>query len=328
MEVEMSERSTQNAYPISHTAHADAARRAIVHLARRLTTDESLLGRIGVVVQEMARNLVIHASGGELLYYQDDSRLELLAVDRGPGMADVARCLADSYSSKGTMGAGLGAISRLSDRFDIYSQPERGTVVLAQFHLQPSTGPLISAGVSLPYPGEELCGDAWAVSGNRLLVCDGLGHGYAANEASRKARDLFREHDPNLALETLLERMHRVLMSTRGGAVALAEVLPQQSQVRFCGIGNIAGVLHDGRSRSMVSGNGTVGYRIGRIQSFSYPWSPTTVLLMASDGISTRFDLASYPGLVGRHPAVIAAVLHRDFRRHNDDATMVVMKYA
>jgi anti-sigma regulatory factor (Ser/Thr protein kinase) len=119
MEVEMSERSTQNAYPISHTAHADAARRAIVHLARRLTTDESLLGRIGVVVQEMARNLVIHASGGELLYYQDDSRLELLAVDRGPGMADVARCLADSYSSKGTMGAGLGAISRLSDRFDI-----------------------------------------------------------------------------------------------------------------------------------------------------------------------------------------------------------------
>jgi len=71
-----------------------------------------------------------------------------------------------------------------------------------------------------------------------------------------------------------------------------------------------------------------VGYRIGRIQSFSYPWSPTTVLLMASDGISTRFNLDSYPGLVGRHPAVIAAVLHRDFRRHNDDATMVVMKHA
>jgi len=324
----MSERSTQSAYPISHNAHADAARRIIVRLAGRLTTDEALLGRIGVVVQEMARNLVIHAGGGELLYYQDDSRLELLAVDRGPGMADVARCLADSYSSKGTMGAGLGAISRLSDRFDIYSQPERGTVVLAQFHLQPPASPLISAGVSLPYPGEELCGDAWAVSGNRLLVCDGLGHGYAANEASRKARELFLEHDPNLALETLLERMHRVLMATRGGAVALAEVLPQQAQVRFCGIGNIAGVLHDGRSRSMVSGNGTVGYRIGRIQSFSYPWSPSTVLLMASDGISTRFDLTSYPGLIGRHPAVIAAVLHRDFRRHNDDATMVVMKHA
>jgi anti-sigma regulatory factor (Ser/Thr protein kinase) len=328
MEVEMSERSTQSAHTISHTAHADAARRAIVHLASRLTTDVPLLGRIGVVVQEMARNLVIHAGGGELLYYQDDSRLELLAVDRGPGMVDVARCLADSYSSKGTMGAGLGAISRLSDRFDIYSQPERGTVVLAQFHLQPPAGPLISAGVSLPYPGEELCGDAWAVNGNRLLVCDGLGHGYAANEASRKARELFREHDSNLPLETLLERMHRVLTSTRGGAVALAEVLPQQAQVRFCGVGNIAGVLYDGRSRSMVSGNGTVGYRIGRIQSFSYPWSPTTVLLMASDGISTRFDLASYPGLVGRHPAVIAAVLHRDFRRHNDDATMVVMKHA
>jgi len=201
-------------------------------------------------------------------------------------------------------------------------------VVLAQFHLQPIIGPLISAGVSTAYPGEEVCGDAWAVRDNRLLVCDGLGHGHAAHEASHKARALFLEHDPNISLETLLERIHRVLTSTRGGALALAEVLPQQAQVRFCGAGNIAGVLHNGRSRSMVSGNGTVGYRIGRIQSFSYPWSPTTTLLMASDGISTRFDLAAYPGLVGRHPAVIAAVLHRDFRRHNDDATMVVMKHA
>ena len=324
----MNQRTTQSAYAVSHEAHADAARRAIVRQANQVTVDETLIGRLSVVVQEMARNLALHAGGGELLYYQDHERLELLAVDRGPGMLDVARCLADSYSSKGTMGAGLGAISRLADLFDIYSQPGKGTVVLAQFRLAPSEGPLIAAGVCTAYPGEEFCGDAWAVRGTRLLVCDGLGHGHAAHEASRKARDLFLEHDSNLSLETLLERMHRVLMSTRGGALALAEILPQQAQARFCGVGNIAGVLHEGRSRSMVSGNGTVGYRIGRIQSFSYPWSPTTLLLLASDGISTRFDLASYPGLVARHPAVIAAVLHRDFRRHNDDATMVVMKHA
>jgi anti-sigma regulatory factor (Ser/Thr protein kinase) len=324
--MEMTTSTTQ--YAVDHAAHADAARRAIVRQAGHLTADETLLGRLGVVVQEMARNLVLHAGGGELLYSQDAQRLELLAVDRGPGMADVARCLADTYSSKGTMGAGLGAISRLADLFDIYSKPDQGTVVLAQFRLAPSDGSLITSGVSIAYPGEELCGDSWAVRDHRLLVCDGLGHGHAAHEASRKARELFLKHDPNIPLETLLERMHQVLMSTRGGAVALAEILPQQAQARFCGAGNIAGVLHDGRSRSMVSGNGTVGYRVGRIQSFSYPWSPNTLLLMASDGISTRFDLASYPGLAGRHPAVIAAVLHRDFRRQNDDATMVVMKHA
>jgi len=320
--------TTQFSYPVSHEAHADAARRTIARHAGQLSSDETLLGRLGVVVQEMARNLVLHAGGGELLYYQDGERLELLAVDKGPGMADVGRCLADSYSSKGTLGAGLGAISRLSDQFDIYSQPGQGTVVLARFHLRPVQGPLISAGVCTPYPGEEVSGDGWAVRGNRLLVCDGLGHGHAAHAASTLARELFLDHDPSLPLETLLERMHRALASTRGGALALAEVLAEQAQVRFCGMGNIAGVLFDGRGRSMVSGNGTVGYRIGRIQSFSYPWTPSTVLLMSSDGIGTRHDLAAYPGLAGRHPAVIAAVLHRDFRRLNDDATMVVMKHA
>lgn len=324
----MIERSMQFAHAVTHEAHADAVRRLVVRHANQVCDDESVIGRLTVIVQEMARNLVLHAQGGEIIYYQDGERLELLAVDRGPRMADVARCLADSYSTTGTMGAGLGAISRLSDRFDIYSQPGQGTVVFAQFRLMPIQSPLISAGISTPYPGEELCGDAWAVRANRVLVCDGLGHGHAANAASTKARDLFLEHDLNLSLETLLERLHRVLMSTRGGAVALAEVLPEQAQVRFCGMGNIAGTLHEGRSRSMVSGNGTVGYKIGRIQSFSYPWSPATVMMLASDGINTRHDLSAYPGLAGRNPAIIAAVIHRDFRRHNDDATVVVMKHA
>lgn len=324
----MIERSTQFTYGITHEAHADAVRRAIISHARPLCGDDDLLGRLTVVAQEMARNLVLHAHGGELHYYQDAQRLELLAVDRGPGMTDVARCLADSYSTTGTLGAGLGAISRLSDGFDIYSQPGQGTVVFAQFQLQPLPGDLICSGVCTPYPGEEVCGDAWAVQGNRLMVCDGLGHGLAAHAASNRARQLFLQHDLNLSLENLLECLHRALMSTRGGALALAEVLPRQAQVLFCGMGNIAGVLHDGRSRNMVSGNGTVGYRIGRIHSFSYPWTPSTLMLLASDGINTRHEVANYPGLAARHPAVIAAVIHRDFRRHNDDATAVVLKHA
>lgn len=324
----MIERPLQFAHAVTHEAHADAVRRAVVRHAGQLCDDEALTGRVAVVVQEMARNLVLHANGGEMFHYQDDERLELLAVDRGPGMADVARCLTDSYSTTGTLGAGLGAISRLSDRFDIYSQPGQGTVVFAQFRFRPAPAPLLSAGLCTPYPGEEVSGDAWAVRDNRVLVCDGLGHGHAAHAASGKARQLFLQHDPALPLENLLERLHRALASTRGGAVALAEILPEQAQVRFCGMGNIAGVLHDGRSRSMVSGNGTVGYRIGRIQSFSYPWSPDTLMMLASDGINTRHDLSAYPGLARRHPAVIAAVIHRDFRRHNDDATVVVMKHA
>ena len=39
----------------------------------------------------------------------------------------------------------------------------------------------------------------------------------------------------------------------------------------------------------------------------------------------TRWNLADYPGLALRHPAVIAAVLLRDFDRGRDDATVVVL---
>lgn len=324
----MNDAALQFNLAVSHSAHVDAARRAAVNLARDAGVGQALLDRLTLVVQEMARNLVLHASGGEMLYFQDDDHLQLLAVDRGPGMQDVARCLSDSFSTAGTMGAGLGAIRRQADTFDLYSVPGQGTVLFAGFDLHERNDPLQVAGISTPYPGEESCGDTWARKGNRLMVCDGLGHGHAASLVATRAREIFLQHDLNLPQETLLERMHHALASTRGGAVALAEVLPQQAEVRFCAMGNILGVLDDGRSRSMVSGNGTVGYRIGRIKSFSYPWSPSTVLLMASDGIGTRFNLGAYPGLASRHPAVIAGVLQRDFRRHNDDATLVVLKHA
>ncbi|WP_434458403.1 SpoIIE family protein phosphatase [Stutzerimonas urumqiensis] len=317
----------QQMIEVSDPAHVDAARRAAVRLAERVRADEQWLGRITVVAQELARNLVLHAGGGTVLLTLDRHGLDLVAVDKGPGMANIAQCLSDSYSTAGTMGAGLGAIRRMSDAFDIYSQPGQGTLVHAHFDIEsPSAAGLKVGAVSTPYPGETLCGDAWAVLGNRIMVCDGLGHGHAAHEASQRARSLFLDHDSSIPLPTLMERLHRALADTRGGAIAFAEIQPARGQVEFCGIGNIAGVLLAERSRSMVSANGTVGYKIGRVQTFTYPWDPATVLVMSSDGIGTKWDLNGYPGLLRRSPAIIAAQVHRDFRRLNDDATVVVVK--
>jgi len=314
--------------PVSDPAHVDGVRRQVVRHASDLTSDETLLGRLTVVVQELARNLVNHAGGGELLYRHTPERIELLALDNGPGMPNLAQCLADSYSTAGTMGAGLGAIQRMSDRFDVFSQPGQGTVVYAGFNLQKNPPPLLLklGAVSTPYPGEELCGDAWAVKGYRLLVADGLGHGHAASLASQKAREVFLGHDAQLPIEALMEQLHRALMPTRGGAVSIAEIQPDQGQVRFCGMGNVAGILINDKPRSLVGSAGTVGYRMGRIHSFTYPWDSHSLLLLASDGIGTKLDLGAYPGLYHRHPAVIAGVVHRDYKRLNDDATVVVIK--
>ncbi|WP_263262576.1 SpoIIE family protein phosphatase [Pseudomonas sp. RIT-PI-S] len=312
--------------PVGDLAHVDAARRAIVRQASQLTDDEERLGKLTIVVQELGRNLVLHAGHGQLIYRQGPDSISLLAVDSGPGMANVGQCLADHYSSIGTMGVGLGSVRRLADQFDIFSQPEQGTVVFAGFELAPPSTGLRHGAVCVPYPGENVAGDAWAVVGNRVMICDGLGHGHAASAASTRAREVFEEHDARHSLEQLMDKLHRALMPTRGGAVGIAEIKPETRQVLYCGMGNIAGLVLGEKNRGMVSSNGTVGYRIGRIHTFSYPWDPGSVLIMTSDGIKTRLDTDSYPGLRVRHPEVIAGLLHRDFHRQNDDSTVVVAR--
>ena len=72
--------------------------------------------------------------------------------------------------------------------------------------------------------------------------------------------------------------------------------------------------------------NGTVGHSVAKIQQFSYPWEKNSALIMHSDGLTTRWNVELYPGLASRHPALMAAVLYRDFSRKRDDATILVSR--
>ncbi|MBV9493976.1 MAG: serine/threonine protein kinase, partial [Acidobacteria bacterium] len=96
--------------------------------------------------------------------------------------------------------------------------------------------------------------------------------------------------------------------------------------VEFVGVGNIAGVVIDDIQRRTVSYGGIVGHEMRKVQTFTYPWSPSSMLIMHSDGIGTAWNLDSYPGLAHRAPEMIAAAIFRDFARGNDDATVVVAK--
>ena len=121
--------------------------------------------------------------------------------------------------------------------------------------------------------------------------------------------------------------MHRALAPTRGAALAVARVDADARVVRFVGVGNITGALIcGGETRRMVSHNGTAGHVAPRIREFTYPFTDDPVLIMHSDGLSAKWDLAGYPGLASSHPSLIAGVLFRDHRRDRDDATIVVMR--
>ena len=94
----------------------------------------------------------------------------------------------------------------------------------------------------------------------------------------------------------------------------------------FAGVGNIAATLVDADNgiRRMISNNGTIGHIARRMRDFRYPITTTTLVILASDGLGTSWDLASYPGLASHHPALIAGVLWRDFNRGRDDVTVFV----
>jgi hypothetical protein len=61
------------------------------------------------------------------------------------------------------------------------------------------------------------------------------------------------------------------------------------------------------------------------LHSTAHAWPEHGLLVMHSDGLTGRWTLDRYPGLLVRHPALVAAVLYKDFLRGRDDATVVVV---
>ncbi len=322
--------------PVTDHSSVGEARREVRHLATRAGLAETDVERASLVATEMASNLAKHAVDGELLArpLADDGRrgIELLAVDHGPGIADVTGALRDGFSTAGSPGTGLGAIRRVATVFDVWSQATTGTIVLAQVWNAPPgdrTSPLLAGSVSTPIAGESVCGDGWAVvdraRGGLVVVVDGVGHGAGAAEAATRALAIIDGRRGRTPHE-IIDDVHHALRGTRGAAMSVAEIDLDGGTVRFAGIGNVAGVIVGTAQRAMVAHHGTLGHQMRTAHEFSYPWQAGDLLVLASDGLQTRWSLDRYPGVTARHPSIAAALLHRDFRRERDDATVVVVR--
>ena len=319
---------------ITDESGVGAARRVASAWADALGFDDTRKGKLALVVTEAASNVFFHAGGGEILLrrLRDAAAdgFEVLAVDRGKGMRNVNQCTEDGYSTRGTAGTGLGSIARNSDVFDVFSVPDRGTVLLAQiWNGVPSEKARQFGAVCVALSGEEVTGDGYAVlmqpERTRIVLMDGLGHGQGAADATLAG--LHAAHaNPGLGPAALIERLHQVLRPTRGAAVAVVEIEPGAQRLRFAGVGNCSGSIHDPakpRSQGLTSHNGTGGAQMPRLQELGHSWPRDGLLIMHSDGLGTRWNLDDYPGLTRRHPSIIAGVLYRDFSRQRDDSTVL-----
>ena len=323
------------AFTVTEASQVAPARRHASELAARHGFPPGRAGDLALVVAELGTNLVKHADGGRLLIQElrgDPPGIEIIAIDRGPGLSDVAAALADGHSTAGSLGYGLGAIKRLSDTFEMFSA-SGGTIALSRLwttarHAQPAG--FTHGAVSVAYEGEPVCGDAWRVhledGTATILVADGLGHGALASDAAEEAARVFEQMPHRRAADTV-GAIHQALGHTRGAAVAVAHVDRASDLVTYAGLGNIAGVVvaPDGTRHSMVSHNGTAGHMARQIREFSYEARAGACVVLHSDGLT-----AHHPPPDGRiwaaDPAVAAAVLYRDCGRARDDATVVVVR--
>jgi anti-sigma regulatory factor (Ser/Thr protein kinase) len=300
---------------IAHASDIASARRAGQRMAEDAGFDAVRAGQAAIVISEAATNILKHGGEGRILlspvHAGDLTGIEILALDTGPGIANLAQCLRDGVSSAGTAGTGLGAMRRLADEFDVYAPPGKGAVFCLRLWCPAGPPARRRAGaVCLPIASETESGDAWLVAPLReavaLMVVDGLGHGPEAAKAALAAIDTVALQ-PGLRPREQIERCHAALRATRGAAQAVALYEMAARQLHFAGVGNI-------------------GHNMRKVQEFSVPCEPGALVILASDGIATQWDLAQYPGLSGCDPAIVAAVLLRDFGRGRDDACVLVLR--
>jgi hypothetical protein len=339
-----------------HLIHVEEDVGALRRAVAELVTDMPSLrdSDAGLVATELGTNLLRHTdNGGYVLYRGLADGLELLAVDGGPGLRDEdvppdpdpdpehlltqgppprPTGLRESRDGTRGLGAGLNTVRRRSVDFDWYAT-EAGTAVLARLGAPTSTRTACWrwGGVNVPLGGSGVSGDGWAVDVERRLVAlvvDGLGHGVQAAAATEVALAEFERWsmtDP----ESFVGRVHKSMLSTRGGVLGLCVLDQQSAELTFVGVGNVHGrVFCNEGSHRLLSRVGVLGTEIPvpDMQLATGEWKPGATLMLATDGIKAHWEQSQYPDLLEHDPTLIAAVIQRDHSEGNDDAALLVVR--
>ncbi|MFY1705434.1 SpoIIE family protein phosphatase [Micromonospora sp. WMMA1923] len=322
-------------FRVESSSAASAVRRAAERLGSQLELGAERTADLAIVAAELTSNLVKHADEGALLLRPvrgtREAGVELIALDSGPGMADLAHSAQDGHSTAGTLGIGLGAILRQASWSDGYSRPGRGTAFVVQVWPVAAPDPSWAAGLTRPLTGESVSGDGYAVrvveGRHQVLVSDGLGHGPLASAASDAALTAFRAA-PAAPPGAVVQHLHRSMSHTRGAALAVAELDPAAGLLRYAGLGNISAMItvEGERRRGLVSLPGIAGHQRPTVREYDYPFAAGALLTMHSDGVVDRWSMDDYPGLADRSPLVVATTLLRDAGIRRDDACVLVAR--
>jgi anti-sigma regulatory factor (Ser/Thr protein kinase) len=329
-------------------ASVSAVRERVRHEGAALGLPENVTASLVNVASELAHNQLAHARASGSVAVRAIRRsgidgLEIVAADAGPGIASPTDALlgksssavADALGGRATasLGVGLAAVLELADECDFDVRLDEGTCVWARKFAAPIARGRQVGVFGRPISGEPASGDdaAFVRDDDALLVglADGLGHGPEARKASALAVETMIARS-RLSLDLVLADCDVALQKTRGAVMGMATTRDGVASAHTAAVGNIAIHLYGrGRPQRSMGSAFVLGAprsrapRKTRVETHSF--EPRDVLVLFSDGLSTRVDLESELDLLREHPLVVAHQLLARWVRDNDDALVLVV---
>lgn len=330
-------RESDDAVFVYDEASLTSVRDRVRAVAAANGTPASVVDRALLVATELGRNQLRHALAGRVLVLPlargDHRGVAIIAVDRGGGLVDPAAALDARPRSEGTLGVGVGSVRRLASEVDFDIRLGEGTRVIAR--VLPEDAPRRrEIGVyGRPIPEEKVNGDhACFWRGDDLLVlgvCDGLGHGPPAREASHVAMKSFYAHARE-APASILDRCHEALGGTRGVVMAIARLDEVTGDMQLASTGNIDVQVVAPRSARRFAGSSAVlggrGTRAAKARVEDATVAANDLVIFTTDGISTKVSVEQDLLLLRDHPVVVAQRIMERFGRDNDDALVLVAR--
>ncbi|ATX78526.1 Anti-sigma regulatory factor (Ser/Thr protein kinase) [Mariprofundus aestuarium] len=325
---------------ISGPADVTAARRVSKSFALALSFDEVASEQMALVASELGSNIYKHAGRGTLslssITVEAQHGMVIEARDWGGGIANQEEAFADGFSTAGTLGDGLGAVNRLVDSMEITSDGENGTHIIGikmlrknSFPMPAHENPFDIAAVSRAIPGHQVNGDAFVIkhANHRTLVAviDGVGHGTFAHKASTTAKAYIESHFEQ-DLEHLLMGCSRACRATRGAVMTLVALEWQERNMHYAGIGNIESRIFNALTdKKLIVRRGIVGNRMPPPKSSLESWNSGAVMVLHSDGISTKWQWHELTPVMHLGASAVAQRIMERYGKGNDDATVLVI---
>lgn len=180
-----------------------------------------------------------------------------------------------------------------------------------------------------PMPGEELSGDCCLVrvDGDRLMavLVDVLGHGPEAGELAGDIRTWLTKQETSQPVR-MIEAMHEQFRGSRGCVASILLWDRERGILSYSGIGNIMTRIAGKRIRQLVNRDGVIGYRMVRPVEWTEPITAGDIVLMHSDGLSSRLDERVFGEGAKLSSAEIVKRLMTHQAKQSDDASCIAIQ--